>query len=48
MVEYAKQQLIDYYGTGAQMFPAMYFMLGEIENWTPEQILSEARKNNLI
>ena len=48
MVKYARSQLYDYYGIGAHFCPAMYTMLGEIKRWGPEQILSEASRNNLI
>lgn len=47
-VSYARSQLYDYYGTGAHFYPAMYTMLGEIKQWSPEQILSEASRNGLI
>ena len=47
-VKYAKNQLYEYYGTGAHFCPAMYTMLDEIKKWSPEQILSEASKNGLI
>lgn len=47
-VKYAQSQLYDYYGSGAQLYPAMYSMLDEMKNWTPERILQEARKNGLI
>jgi ATP-dependent exoDNAse (exonuclease V) beta subunit len=48
MVKYARSQLYDYYGTGAHFCPAMYTMLGEIKQWSPEQILNEAYRNGLI
>ena len=48
MVKYARSQLYDYYGIGAHFCPAMYTMLGEIKRWGPEQILSEASRNNLL
>ena len=47
-VKYARNQLYDYYGTGAHFCPAMYTMLGEIRKWSPDQILNEASKNGLI
>lgn len=47
-VKYAKSQLYDYYGTGAHFCPAMYSMLDEIKNLSPDQILAEASKNGLI
>lgn len=48
IVRYARQQLYDYYGTGAHFCPAMYSMLSEIKNWSPEQVLEEASRNGLI
>ena len=47
-VRYAKSQLYDYYGTGAHFCPAMYTMIGNIKNWSPDQIINEAHKNGLI
>lgn len=47
-VKYARSQLYDYYGTGAHFNPAMYSMLEEIKNWSPEQIIAEASGNGLI
>ena len=47
-VKYARGQLYDYYGTGAHFCPAIYAILGEIKNWSPEQILREAAANGLI
>ena len=47
-VKYAKKQLYDYYGTGAHFCPAMYSMIQEIKNWSPEQILQEASKLGLV
>jgi len=44
LVSYARKQLYDYYGTGAHFFPAMYVVLGDIKNWSPEKILEEASK----
>ena len=47
-VRYAKSQLYDYYGTGAHFCPGMYTMIGNIKNWSPDQIINEAHKNGLI
>ena len=47
-VKYARSQLYDYYGTGAHFCPAMYTILSEIKQWSPEQTLSEASRNGLI
>lgn len=47
-VKFAKEQLYEYYGTGAQFCPAMYLMLDEIKKWDPDQILREAIRNGLI
>lgn len=47
-VKYARDQLYDYYGAGAHFCPAIYAILGEIKNWSPEQILREAASNGLI
>lgn len=47
-VKYARNQLYDYYGTGAHFCPAMYTMLGEIKKWSPDQIIAEASRNGLI
>lgn len=41
-VGYAREQLYNYYGTGAHFCPAMGSMLGKIKNMTPDQILEEA------
>lgn len=47
-VKYARSQLYDYYGTGAHFCPAMYSVLGEVKDWSSEQILAEAARNGLI
>ena len=47
-VKYAKSQLYDYYGTGAHFCPAMYTMLAEIKNWSPDRIVEEASRCGLI
>ena len=47
-VKYARNQLYDYYGTGAHFCPAMYGVLREIKKWSPEKILNEATRNGLI
>lgn len=47
-VKYAKSQLYDYYGTGAHFCPAMYTMLAEIKNWSPDRIVDEASRCGLI
>ena len=48
LVKYAKEQLHDYFGTGAHFNPAMYDLLGEINHWDPDKILREASENALI
>lgn len=48
IVKYAKEQLYDYYGTGAHFCPAMYSMIAEIKRWSPDKILREAIKIGLI
>ena len=47
-VNYARDQLYDYYGAGAHFYPPMYSILKEIKNWSPDQILEEATRNGLI
>lgn len=47
-VRYARDQLYNYYGTGAHFCPAMGSMLGKIKNMTPEEILEEASSCSLI
>lgn len=48
LVTYAKNRLLDYYGTAGNFFPAAYGELIRVKNMSPDEILYEARKNGLI
>ena len=43
-IEELRRQLIDYYGTQAQIFPAAYMKVEEVKRMTDEEILAEAAK----
>ena len=47
-VKRARRELYDYYGTAAHFFPAARADLMRVKDMGPEEILEEARKNNLI
>jgi len=41
-VEELRSYLINYFGTAAQSFPQNYLMVGEIEDASPEKLISIA------
>ena len=47
-VKYARKQLLDYYGTACHFFPAARGDLIRVKNMQPDEVLREARRNNLI
>lgn len=47
-VKYARSQLYDYYGSACHFFPGARGDLIRIKGMSPDEILYEARKNNLI
>lgn len=47
-VRYARQQLYDYYGTATRCCRGAYGDLERIKKMSPDEILSEARRNRLI
>ena len=48
LVEYARKQLYDYYGTASQFFPVAQADLIRIEDMSTDEIVAEARKHRLI
>lgn len=48
LVTYARNRLLDYYGTAGNFFPAAYGELIRVKNMSPDEILYEASKNGLI
>lgn len=48
VVKYARSQLYDYYGTACHFFPGAHGDLIRIKGMSPDEILYEAKKNNLI
>ena len=48
MVEYAKEKLIDYFGTASGLFPFAEAELLRVESMTPDEILFEAEQQGLI
>ncbi len=47
-VRYARRQLYDYYGTATRFCHGAYGDLDRIKSMSPDEILSEARRNRLI
>lgn len=47
-VRYARQQLYDYYGTATRCCRGAYGDLERIKKMSPDEILSEAKRNRLI
>lgn len=48
LVQYARKQLYDYYGTACHFNPGAYGDLPRIRSMFPDEILREAQKNGLI